>query len=74
MGHEITSSCVWRHNVCARECVCEGGVGLQGGLLTQSIKAVWDSHWDAQGLRCERHTSKTLPPRNTNIGPYFRQQ
>jgi len=50
MGHEITSSCV------QGVCVC-----VWRGLLAQSIKAVWDSHRDALGLRSERHTSKALP-------------
>ena len=50
---------------------------LLRGLLTQSIKAVWDSHWDTKGLRVwapHKQDSKTVPLRNTNMGPYFLPQ
>lgn len=58
-----------------RVCLCEreaerGRDALLRGLLTQSIKAVWDSHRDTEGLRAgaaHRHR----PRWNTNVGPLF---
>ena len=61
--------------VCVCVCVCEGW--LRRGLLTQSIKAVWDSHWDTKGLRMwapHKQDSKTASVRNTNMDPYFLPQ
>ena len=80
MGHEITSSCVCSETSCMCAqfvCLCMWEGWLLRGLLTQSIKAVWDSHWDTKGLRMwapHKQDGKTVPPQNTNMGTYFLPQ
>lgn len=67
----VCGVCLWERE---GEREMEGETRLLRGLLTQPIKAVWDSQWDTKGLGMwapHKQTSKPVPLQNTNIGPYF---